>query len=596
MAVLMRTLSLSFAPIVLLGSAVAGWCQPPEKKLIEYGWDVPTPTFVAEHIADMEQRPFDGLILRVPNIGQIFEARKWDRTEVEGEFEALARIAWSSFTDNFIVMYAASTMDWFSDADWDCVLHNVGLCAEAAQIGRCVGLCFDPEPYGPNPWHYPSQVHAAERTFADYEQKVRERGAQFVARIQDFMPAPVIHTFFQLSYFAAIATEPDAGRRSQALAREYYGLLPAFLNGMLDAANPGTAITDGNESSYYYTDPLQYYRAFHTIRQLGLGLVAPENRSKYLAQVQCSQALYVDYLFAYWPHATPGRHMTPEERAHWFEHNTYWALTTSDRYVWLYSEKMNWWTNENIPPGLPEAVASAREKVRARAPLGFELQEILDRAREREEASVRERLITRTALIPRLPEGLQPPHTDGLLDDAAWAEAALLEPFLPYLDRSPESVEGRTEARVTYDADALYLAVRCIEPAASDMRILGSNRDDSVWMGDSVDLFLSLGQEPTPYVHIIVNPDNTVWDAYCSADTDTSWGPDYRSATYRDAGGWTVELALPWSALGLAAPGAGSQFRANLCRQRIPGGEQTAWSQCVSGFVEPRSFGTWVLQ
>ena len=26
--------------------------------------------------------------------------------------------------------------------------------------------------------------------------------------------------------------------------------------------------------------------------------------------------------------------MTPEERAQWFEHNTYWALYTSDRYVW----------------------------------------------------------------------------------------------------------------------------------------------------------------------------------------------------------------------------------------------------------------------
>jgi len=33
--------------------------------------------------------------------------------------------------------------------------------------------------------------------------------------------------------------------------------------------------------------------------------------------------------------------MTPEERAQWFEHNTYWALYTTDEYVWCYSERMN---------------------------------------------------------------------------------------------------------------------------------------------------------------------------------------------------------------------------------------------------------------
>ena len=43
---------------------------PPEKRLLEYGWDVPRPTFVAEHIREMEQRPFDGLLMRVPRSGR----------------------------------------------------------------------------------------------------------------------------------------------------------------------------------------------------------------------------------------------------------------------------------------------------------------------------------------------------------------------------------------------------------------------------------------------------------------------------------------------------------------------------------------------
>ena len=34
--------------------------------------------------------------------------------------------------------------------------------------------------------------------------------------------------------------------------------------------------------------------------------------------------------------------MLPEERQRWLEHNSYWALSTADRYVWCYSERMSW--------------------------------------------------------------------------------------------------------------------------------------------------------------------------------------------------------------------------------------------------------------
>src|SRR5438105_8671968 len=35
------------------------------KKLIEYGWDVPTPAQMRDEISAMEKRPFDGLIFRL---------------------------------------------------------------------------------------------------------------------------------------------------------------------------------------------------------------------------------------------------------------------------------------------------------------------------------------------------------------------------------------------------------------------------------------------------------------------------------------------------------------------------------------------------
>ena len=53
--------------VVLAESLVASAAPlaPPGKKLIEYGWDVPTPVQMRDELAAMEKRPFDGLIFRL---------------------------------------------------------------------------------------------------------------------------------------------------------------------------------------------------------------------------------------------------------------------------------------------------------------------------------------------------------------------------------------------------------------------------------------------------------------------------------------------------------------------------------------------------
>ena len=74
--------------------------------------------------------------------------------------------------------------------------------------------------------------------------------------------------------------------------------------------------------------------------------------------------------------------MTPEERAQWFEHNTYWALYTTDEYVWCYSERMNWWKDQT-PPGLEDAIVSARRKIAEGKPLGFDIEPLIEAAGKR---------------------------------------------------------------------------------------------------------------------------------------------------------------------------------------------------------------------
>lgn len=577
----------------LLISCLPLWGQvehagPPVKKLLEYGWDVPQPDFVAAHIREMEQRPFDGVLMRIRDLGQIFDPTPRTREQFAAQFDALERIQWQRFTDNFLMMYAASKMDWFSDEHWATIVSNIRLLASAARIGRCVGVCFDCEPYGTNPWHYPTQPGADRHTFAEFQAKVRQRGAQFVDAIEAEMDHPVIHTFFLTTLGGTMraAAAATAEERDAILRDDGYGLYPAFVNGMLDAMDPGTLLTDGNEPAYYYHDSRQYLEVYHYIKQGALGAIAPENHTKYRGQVLVAQALYVDQLFGLRTRKVEGHYLTPEERAQWFEHNTYWALKTSDRYVWLYSEKMSWWENRDIPPGLEQAVINAREKLAARQPMTIDADAIWRRARERMQAEIQGQLLRRSARVPSAPA----PIIDGNRDDATWQVAAALEPFVaPFT--SGKTVQVSTLAHLAWDQQALYLSVRCQEPKMDALEVVGNKRDDNIWLGDSVDLFLQRA-EGEPFYHIIVNPDNVVWDAvHRGEQPDTSWDPPVVTATLRGDDFWNLELALPWAAMGWQAPRPGETLRANICRQRRPVIELSSWSQTVNSFVEPASFG-----
>jgi hypothetical protein len=290
----------------------------------------------------------------------------------------------------------------------------------------------------------------------------------------------------------------------------------------------------------------------------------------------------------------PALYMTDAERLTWWEHNVYWALRTADEYVWLYSEKMNWWTDEGLPQGMEQAIVSAREKIAAAKPLGFDLREMMATVEQRREAAVAATLIRRTAAIPAL--GAVPaPAIDGDLGDAAWAAAAALEPFVGIFGTAPEELKAATRALVAYDRSSLYLALRCDEPEPARMHVVGAQHDDGVWAGDSVDIFLSTAPSGKPYVHFILNPRNVRWDAAYATDNDMGYDPAWQSATRIGTSGWTVEVAIPWTALQVS-PEAGQELRLNLCRNRHWANELSSWSQVLRGFMEPAHFGTWTLR
>ena len=358
----------------------AAQLPPPGKKLIEYGWDVPTPVQMRDGLATMEKRPFDGLIFRLSGGHNAFVMKPLEPAKFAEDARILPSLEFKRFFDNFVLVWGSPPADfnWFDDTQWRAIEANAKLLVGTAQAGRIRGICFDPEPYDFSLWDYAKQPEAKVRTFVEYRTKVRQRGGQLMRAFEEQMPGATILTFFHVSLFDRFATLPEA-ERAQRLAREGWGLMPDFFVGMLESASPKARFIDGNENAYYYTTREQYFRAYHAIRQRARGLVPPELREKYERQVQAGQALYVDQNFAL-RQPNPERYLsyrlTPEERARWFEHNTYWAFYTTDQYVWCYSERMNWWKDQS-PLGLEAAIVSARQKIAEGKPLGFDIEPLI---------------------------------------------------------------------------------------------------------------------------------------------------------------------------------------------------------------------------
>ncbi len=382
------------------------------KKVIQYGHDVPDPAFVREHVRDMEKRPFDGVVIRVPRHQFMFDTTPWLETDLRPQGEALAATKWQRFTDNFLFLNGTNNrkMDWFNDSQWDVIVSNMKMFSRLVRDGRLAGVCFDAEPYGQrkegadvNPWFYPGS-NPAEK-LPQLPAQVRARGRQVMAALQTEAPALRIFNFHLLARllyqmgpndqrWIDWQTPPDAPSQTPYHHQGHkYALLGEFMMGMLEAANPGAVFVDGNEHGYYYTDRDDFERARKLVRQDARPLVPVDLWAKYSKQVQVGAPVFPNWLIGDWPHQSQGW-VPPDFLSHWeqlryVESQMYNALATTDEYVWVYNEHMDFWRpipetgKDKLPDGLEAALVSARRKYEAGQPLGFDVGPLVREARDR---------------------------------------------------------------------------------------------------------------------------------------------------------------------------------------------------------------------
>lgn len=222
----------------------------PKKKCVFFGWSSPTLAEYHDKMKKFENSSFDGLGINpgakvgAGNIFMVDVCRNITKEDREKEMQIVSGIAQSSvLTDNFLVIYGASQLNWFSDEDWVIVDVNLRYLAKLAKTMKCKGVMCDPEAYKPgiNPWEYGKQEGHEKYSFAQFYNQVRKRGAQFVTALQEEFPGLVIFSLRQFSDFQngspfsqKILPVTDAKLAEKYLSEVWWGLHVPFTIGILD--------------------------------------------------------------------------------------------------------------------------------------------------------------------------------------------------------------------------------------------------------------------------------------------------------------------------------------------------------------------------
>jgi hypothetical protein len=144
----------------------------------------------------------------------------------------------------------------------------------------------------------------------------------------------------------------------------------------------------------------------------------------------------------------------------------------------------------------------------------------------------------------------QPPKIDGVLDEAVWADAAIVDDFTMQLPEEGIPASERTVVRILYDDDNLYLGITAYDSSPEKVRASalsrdsfdGTSGDQMAWAIDSTDS----GRDGYWFS---TNPGGIKIDSQVFNEGQIfspEWDAIWESKARIHDEGWTVEVRLPF--------------------------------------------------
>mgnify|MGYP000846932697 CR=1 FL=1 len=147
-----------------------------------------------------------------------------------------------------------------------------------------------------------------------------------------------------------------------------------------------------------------------------------------------------------------------------------------------------------------------------------------------------------------------PPEIDGQVDEVVWSQAVVFDKFIQFKPDEGKPASERTEARVLYDNDALYIAVVCYDHKP-DRILRRLSRRDRVVESDGVGIAIdSYADRKTSFL-FVVNAAGVKSDGLFQNDggePDMNWDALWEGVAATRPDGWSVEFRIPYQALRFA--------------------------------------------
>ena len=180
----------------------------------------------------------------------------------------------------------------------------------------------------------------------------------------------------------------------------------------------------------------------------------------------------------------------------------------------------------------------------------------------------------------RLMTADQRPYVDGRLDDAAWQLATAAHEFRQFAPDPGMAGTERTEARILYDGEAIYVGMRMYDRNPEEIRAQFVRRDDHQAASDWAHVYLDSYHDRRTAFHFATTPTGTRVDILHNEDSreDVAWDAVWEVETSIDAEGWTAEFRIPLSQLRFGATGD-MTWGVNFMRQIARRSESAHWAE-----------------
>jgi hypothetical protein len=186
------------------------------------------------------------------------------------------------------------------------------------------------------------------------------------------------------------------------------------------------------------------------------------------------------------------------------------------------------------------------------------------------------------------------PVLDGILDDAVWERAVVIDDFVQQEPHEGAPASERTEIRILYDERNLYIGVRAYDSDPAAIVATEMRRDsERILQEDNIQIILDTFMDSRSAYMFATNPLGAMLEQQVfeegeggrrgtSSNINRDWDGVWKVAARQTADGWSAEIAIPFVTVRFPN-GEAQEWGINFMRNIARKNEQAYWAPIPKG-------------